>query len=62
MLEPAAAQVFVAIAQVPWSIKPIYGMASDFVPIFGYHRIPYICIAGVLSTTCFALLASLGEY
>ena len=50
------AQTYVAISLIPWSMKPLYGMASDFIPIFGYHRIPYICIAGVLSTLSFMLL------
>ena len=56
LLEPAVAQMYAAISLIPWSMKPLYGMGSDFIPIFGYHRIPYICIAGLLSTLCFSLL------
>ena len=37
----------------------MYGMASDFIPIMGYHRIPYVCIAGALSTTAFNILANM---
>jgi len=29
---------FFAITVVPWLIKPVYGLLSDFVPLFGYHR------------------------
>lgn len=43
----------------PWNLKPIYGMISDSIPIFGYHRIPYIIIAGMLGCLCFSLLSSL---
>ena len=34
-LEPAEAQFFTSIMVVPWSLKPIYGIVSDNVPLFG---------------------------
>jgi len=36
---------------LPWILKPIYGLASDFLPIMGYRRKPYLMIGSVL---CFA--------
>jgi hypothetical protein len=40
-----------------WSIKPIYGLLTDFVPICGYHRFLYL-----LGTTAINLLAWLALY
>ena len=45
-LEPADAQTYIAVSMTPWNIKPVYGMLSDSVAIFGFHRIPYIIMAG----------------
>ena len=28
----------------PWIIKPIYGLVSDFVPLFGYRRKSYLIL------------------
>ena len=33
---------FFAITLIPWLIKPVYGLVSDFVPLFGYRRKSYI--------------------
>ena len=32
---------FFSIAVVPWLLKPVYGLLSDFVPLFGYRRRSY---------------------
>ena len=29
---------FLTVFNLPWIIKPLYGMVSDFVPLFGYRR------------------------
>ena len=31
-----------ALAAIPWAVKPIYGLLTDFVPLFGYHRKSYL--------------------
>jgi hypothetical protein len=33
-------------------------VSSDSLPIFGYHRIPYIMLAGGIGLTCFSMLSS----
>ena len=38
---------FVTIFNIPWVIKPIYGLISDFLPLFGYRRKSYLLIANV---------------
>lgn len=55
-LEPAQAQTYVAVTMTPWNIKPVYGMLSDSIGIFGYHRIPYIFLAGSSGATALFLL------
>ncbi|XP_071737655.1 probable folate-biopterin transporter 4 [Rutidosis leptorrhynchoides] len=48
-LSPSASQFVTSIAFFPWSIKPIYGILSDCIPIKGRKRIPYLLIATLLS-------------
>lgn len=48
-LSPSTSQFMFSIAFFPWSIKPIYGILSDCIPINGYKRKPYLVIATVLS-------------
>ncbi|RWR94891.1 Biopterin transport-related protein BT1 [Cinnamomum micranthum f. kanehirae] len=48
-LSPSASQFLVSIAYFPWSIKPIYGILSDCIPISGRKRVPYLIIATLFS-------------
>jgi MFS family permease len=36
---------FITVFNVPWVIKPLYGLISDFLPLFGYRRKSYLLIA-----------------
>jgi len=51
----AALQVtaFLAVFNFPWIIKPVYGLLSDFVPIFGYRRKSYLIIANVVAVAAY---------
>jgi MFS family permease len=40
---------FFTISTVPWLIKPIYGLLSDFVPLFGLRRKSYLLITSALA-------------
>ncbi len=35
---------FMALISLPWSIKPLYGLISDFLPIFGSRRRSYLIL------------------
>src|SRR3989442_15549074 len=35
---------FFAITIIPWLIKPVYGLLSDFLPLFGYRRKSYLLL------------------
>ncbi|KAK6132890.1 hypothetical protein DH2020_033370 [Rehmannia glutinosa] len=48
-LSPSASQFVTSVAFFPWSIKPLYGIISDCIPIRGRKRIPYLVIATLLS-------------
>ncbi len=56
--EPGQVAAFFALATVPWMIKPVYGLLSDFVPLFGRRRKSYLLLTS--STACvMGLLAGL---
>ena len=42
MAGPPDVTEFLAIFNFPWIIKPIYGVLSDLVPLFGYRRKSYL--------------------
>ncbi len=44
---PVQVTAYVTIFNIPWIIKPVYGLVSDFVPLFGYRRKSYLVIANV---------------
>jgi MFS family permease len=48
----SAAQVaaFFTITTVPWLVKPIYGLISDFVPLWGRRRTSYLILSAALAT------------
>ncbi|CAF0714692.1 unnamed protein product [Adineta steineri] len=56
-LSPSQMGTFFFSCTVTWSIKPLYGLLSDFVPICGYHRLIYL-----LMTTMINLFAWIALY
>ena len=38
---------YFAVLNFPWIIKPVFGLVSDFVPLFGYRRKSYLIIASL---------------
>lgn len=58
-LSPSTAQLLTAVALTPWACKPLYGLLSDSIPIFGFHRSSYIAIAGMLGVTVGVLLLTI---
>ena len=45
-VQPSEAQVYSGLISIPWIVKPIWGILTDVVPLFGYHRRPYFILAG----------------
>ena len=48
-LQPSEAQVYLGLVQIPWIIKPVWGILTDVIPIAGYRRRPYFLFAGKFS-------------
>jgi MFS family permease len=40
---------FFAVSTMPWLLKPVYGLLSDFVPIFGRRRTGYFVVSSGLA-------------
>lgn len=51
--------VSLAVLDLPWIIKPLYGAISDFVPLFGYRRRVYLLAANFAGAVAFAWVALL---
>ncbi|KAG1692811.1 hypothetical protein DVH05_024425 [Phytophthora capsici] len=56
-LQPAESQSLLTVMMVPWGIKPLYGIISDSLPLFGYHRKSYMMLCGALGTISTLTLA-----
>jgi predicted MFS family arabinose efflux permease len=61
-LSPSMVANFFLIATVPWLIKPVYGLVSDFVPLFGRRRKSYFILTTLLSATSGAWLSLFSEH
>lgn len=47
-LEPGYIATLGSFTGLPWSIKLLYGMISDNVPLFGTKRKSYVILMGLL--------------
>ena len=50
---PVQVTAFLTLFNLPWVIKPVYGLISDFIPLFGYRRKSYLLIANVAAIAGF---------
>ncbi|CAF1549015.1 unnamed protein product, partial [Didymodactylos carnosus] len=48
-LHPSEMSAFFFFCTITWSIKPLYGLLSDFVPILGYHRLIYLLATTIIN-------------
>jgi MFS family permease len=46
-----------SVLDVPWIIKPLYGVISDFLPLFGYRRRSYLLLSNVAAGGAFLAVA-----
>ncbi|KAG7381504.1 hypothetical protein PHYPSEUDO_005961 [Phytophthora pseudosyringae] len=56
-LPPAQSESLRATAAIPWIIKPLYGMLSDSVPIWGTRRKSYLLIFSAISAAAYFALS-----
>ena len=50
---------FITLFNLPWIIKPVYGLVSDFVPLFGYRRKSYLLLVNVAAIIGFIWVTQL---
>jgi MFS family permease len=50
---PVQVTAFFTLFNLPWVIKPLYGLISDFLPLFGYRRKSYLVIANAAAIAGF---------
>jgi len=50
---PVQVTAYLTILNLPWIIKPVYGIVSDFFPLFGYRRKAYLVIANAAATAAY---------
>jgi Na+/melibiose symporter-like transporter len=60
-LEPAAMQSLLSTVSLPWSLKPLYGLASDAFPVSGRHRKPYLVLAAIVGVVSWLGLAAVSS-
>ncbi|MCA8959401.1 MAG: MFS transporter [Planctomycetes bacterium] len=53
---PTEIAAFSAVVSLPWSFKPIYGLLTDFVPLFGTRRRSYLLGATGMSALSLLVL------
>ena len=54
---PVQITAYLTVLTLPWVIKPLYGMFSDFVPLFGYRRKAYLILSNAAAAIAYLLVA-----
>lgn len=58
----AQTATFFSITVIPWLIKPVYGLISDFVPLFGQRRKSYLLLSSGMAAAMGLILSMMGTY
>ena len=46
---------------LPWTIKPIYGLISDFIPLLGYRRRSYLLLCNLAAAGGFLWMSGIHD-
>ena len=57
-LSPAAMGALIGLGAAPWIMKPVLGLMSDTVPLFGYRRRSYLWLSGLMGSAGWLLFAT----
>jgi MFS family permease len=60
-LDTATAAEYLAILSLPWMIKPLYGLVSDYVPLLGYRRKTWLVLVNLVAACAFLWLSDLTQ-
>ncbi len=58
---PTKVEVFLSVLIIPWTIKPLYGLISDFIPLFGLRRKSYLLILNTIAALGFLAVANIAD-
>ena len=58
---PVQVTASLTVLNLPWVIKPLYGIVSDFVPLFGSRRKAYLVLANAAAAAAYAATARLAD-
>jgi predicted MFS family arabinose efflux permease len=58
---PVQVSAYLTILNLPWIIKPVYGIVSDFLPIFGYRRKAYLVLANAAGAVAYCWVTQITE-
>ncbi len=58
---PLQVTAYFAVLNFPWIIKPVFGLVSDFVPLFGFRRTSYLMLASAGAAAAYAGIALSSE-
>lgn len=61
-LGAAETATFLALVSFAWNVKPLYGLLSDLVPLFGYRRRSYLVVTTVMAALGWLALGLLPAY
>jgi Na+/melibiose symporter-like transporter len=56
---PTQVGIFLFFIGIPWSLKPFFGLISDFLPIRGYRRFPYLVLSTAAAGVAFVWMSGL---
>ncbi|SFI63809.1 MFS transporter [Nitrosomonas sp. Nm34] len=60
-LDELGATNYLAILTIPWVIKPVYGLVSDFISLFGYRRKSWLLVLNLLTCIGYFWLAEIAD-
>jgi MFS family permease len=58
---PVQVAGYLTILNFPWIIKPVYGIISDFLPLFGYRRKTYLLLANAAAAGAYCWVTQTTE-
>jgi len=58
---PVEVAAYFAALNFPWVIKPVFGLVSDCIPLFGYRRKSYLIVASLCAAGAYGWMARLAE-
>lgn len=59
-VDAATLQIYIMLVMIPWTIKPLIGLCSDYVLLWGYHKKGWLLMSGLIgsvSAACLFLLS-----